>query len=165
MSSALAPLIRNASWQQTMLRVKDPVKSVAFYTQHFGLRLLDRYDFDDFSLYFLGLPRDGAATPEPGTPEAHDYLWNMSGTCLELTHNHGTENDDAFQYNNGMLHRSMDTPPASIGMSHSRARTQVTSSRTVASDTLPSTPTTCMRRALSWRPPASSSRSAPTRAA
>ncbi len=33
--------------------------------------------------------------------EAEQYLWNMSGTCLELTHNHGSEIDDSFVVNNG----------------------------------------------------------------
>ena len=40
---------------QTMLRVKDGLKSVDFYTKHFGMRLLRRLDFEaaKFSLFFL----------------------------------------------------------------------------------------------------------------
>jgi lactoylglutathione lyase len=62
-----------------------------------------RYDFPEwnFSLYFLGIFPDDAALPEPGTEAAETFLWNMDGTCLELTHNHGTESDDNYQTNNG----------------------------------------------------------------
>lgn len=28
---------------------------------------------------------------EPGSKEAEEYLWSMPHTCIELTHNHGTE--------------------------------------------------------------------------
>ena len=37
----------------TMIRVLDLDKSVSFYAQAFGLRVADRYDFDDFSLVYL----------------------------------------------------------------------------------------------------------------
>ena len=36
-----------------------------------------------------------------GTDEAHRYLWTMTGTTLELTHNYDTEKDDAFKYHPG----------------------------------------------------------------
>lgn len=29
--------------------------------------------------------------PEPGTKESEKFLWTMPYTCIELTHNHGTE--------------------------------------------------------------------------
>ena len=88
----------NPSFQQTMLRVKDPKASVAFYTEHFGMTLVQTYDFDDFSLYFLATLKDGEKVPgPPGSPEAHDFLWNgrHGASFLELTHNHGTEKDPA----------------------------------------------------------------------
>ena len=39
---------------QTMLRIRDPEVSVAFYRDVLGMTLLDRYDFEQmsFSLYF-----------------------------------------------------------------------------------------------------------------
>ncbi|KAI4894338.1 hypothetical protein NFI96_031727 [Prochilodus magdalenae] len=42
--------------QQTMLRVKDPVKSLDFYTRILGLTLLQKIDFPSmhFTLYYLG---------------------------------------------------------------------------------------------------------------
>ena len=87
------------TWQQTMLRIKDPAKTLPFYTDLLGFTLIDKFDFPQwkFSLYFLTtLPEGQTYDLTPGTKEAHDYLWTMEGVALELTHNHGTENDADF---------------------------------------------------------------------
>ena len=84
---------------QTMLRVRDPVASTAFYRDVLGMTLLDRYDFDDmkFSLYFMGYP----TSPVPqDAPERAQWVFEQSA-LLELTHNWGTEADSAFSYHNG----------------------------------------------------------------
>ena len=41
---------------QTMLRIKDPSRSIPFYEGVLGMTLIDRFDFPEmaFSLYFLG---------------------------------------------------------------------------------------------------------------
>jgi lactoylglutathione lyase len=93
----------NFSWQQTMLRIKDPKVTVPFYVNHFGFQLLHSYDFPQwkFSLYFLAILPEGVTAPSPGTPEAEEFLWNFSGVALELTHNHGSEDDASFKVNNG----------------------------------------------------------------
>ena len=46
----------NYRLNHTMLRVKDPIKSVDFYTRVMGMKLLRKIDFPaaKFSLYFLG---------------------------------------------------------------------------------------------------------------
>jgi lactoylglutathione lyase len=88
------------TWQQTMLRIKDPAKSLPFYTDFLGFTLIDKLDFPEwtFSLYFLTtLPEGEKYELTPGTKEAHDYLWSMDGVTLELTHNYGTENDPEFK--------------------------------------------------------------------
>ena len=48
-------------------------------------RLLDKLDFPNmgFSLYFLASVPKEEATPEPGTVEAHQFLWSYPGTTLE----------------------------------------------------------------------------------
>jgi lactoylglutathione lyase len=59
---------QNFSWQQTMLRIKDPKVTLPFYQEHFGFKLIRDLHFPEwkFSLYFLGIPRDGESYPEPG---------------------------------------------------------------------------------------------------
>jgi lactoylglutathione lyase len=40
----------------TMIRVLEPERSIAFYDRAFGLKIADRFDFDDFSLIYLRNP-------------------------------------------------------------------------------------------------------------
>lgn len=81
----------------TMIRIKDPDASLAFYTQVLGMHLIERFDFEEmeFSLYFLGF----SASIEGPVPEERGerivWLASQSG-ILELTHNYGTESDDDF---------------------------------------------------------------------
>lgn len=49
----------------------------------------------------MGIFPEGTILPEPGTPEAENFLWTMNGTCIEFTHNYGTENDENYKVNNG----------------------------------------------------------------
>jgi len=87
-------------FNHTMLRVKDATASLDFYTRVLGFSLVEKRDFPEaeFSLYFLALV-DKAQIPED---DAARTVW-MKGIAgiLELTHNHGTENDPAFTYHNG----------------------------------------------------------------
>ncbi|MFT7242786.1 MAG: lactoylglutathione lyase [Candidatus Azotimanducaceae bacterium] len=84
---------------QTMLRIKDPEKSVPFYEEVLGMTLLDRFDFPDmaFSLYFLGYP----ATKVPENKEERAEWIFQQPALLELTHNHDTESDAEFSYHDG----------------------------------------------------------------
>lgn len=84
---------------QTMLRIKDPQKSVEFYRDVLGMTLLDTFDFPDmeFSLYFLGYPQSDI--PQDAAERAR-WIFEQPA-LLELTHNYGTENDPTFNYHNG----------------------------------------------------------------
>lgn len=86
---------------QTMFRVKDPKKALHFYSGLLGLTILRESHFSDFSLYFLAqVPAEElAAIPADKTsPEASEYIKRMFRPVIELTHNHGTENDSNFKY-------------------------------------------------------------------
>jgi lactoylglutathione lyase len=89
MSSAPVEVVPGRpTWQQTMLRIKDPQSSIKFY-ESLGFTLIDSFDFPQykFSLYFMTTLAQGETyTLKPGTAAAHDYLWSMEGTALELTH-------------------------------------------------------------------------------
>ena len=78
------------NFSQCMLRIKDPAKSLDFY-KRFGMKLLQERHFDDFSLYFLGSSNVDESVPTK----------NQFQPVLELTHNHGTEKDEAFKHYNG----------------------------------------------------------------
>lgn len=82
---------------QTMLRVKDPKKSIAFY-ESLGMKVVNERHFDDFSLYFLST---NPPSPPSNKDEAQKYTMSLFNPILELTHNHGTENDETFQHFNG----------------------------------------------------------------
>ncbi|KAK7204059.1 glyoxalase [Myxozyma melibiosi] len=75
----------------TMLRVKDPKKSVAFYTENFGMKLLKTLEVPEakFTNYFLAF--DGANAASSGK------AWTDREGVLELTHNWGTENDPEYK--------------------------------------------------------------------
>jgi len=84
---------------QTMLRIKDPGRSVAFYSDVLGMQLLEKFDFPEmqFSLYFMGYPT-GNVPEEPA--ERAKWLFEQPA-LLELTHNHGTEDSSEVVYHNG----------------------------------------------------------------
>ncbi|MEH3046116.1 lactoylglutathione lyase [Sphingomonas adhaesiva] len=81
---------------QTMLRVRDPHASLAFYRDVLGMALLQRLDFAEmkFSLYFLAYLNDGEVVPEDPVERAR-FIFARE-TTLELTHNWGTEDDAGF---------------------------------------------------------------------
>lgn len=81
---------------QTMLRVRDPGASVAFYTDVLGMTLLQKLDFAEmqFSLYFLAYLADGEAIPADPAERAR-FIFGRE-TTIELTHNWGTERDPDF---------------------------------------------------------------------
>lgn len=91
---------REFVFNHTMLRVKNLETSLDFYTRVLGFTVVDHKDFPDakFSLTFLALV-DRNQVPEK--PEARQRWRKSTPGILELTHNHGTENDAEFSYHNG----------------------------------------------------------------
>jgi len=94
-------------YAQTMLRVKDPKKSLEFY-QKLGMKFVAKLDINelDFSLYFLAYTNDTPMLPiDDGTERDRagiaGWLWTRRYWTLELTHNYGTETKEDFSYHNG----------------------------------------------------------------
>lgn len=92
---------RGFTLNHTMLRVKDPAVSLAFYSRVLGMRVLRKLDFPEmkFSLYFLAKLDDDAVVPEEVGARTQ-WTFSQRG-ILELTHNWGTEEDAAFHYHDG----------------------------------------------------------------
>jgi len=80
----------------TMIRVKDPQKSLEFYQHVLGMSIFRTHEADSagFNLYFLGYPGTQGAVAQGGNTSDREGL-------LELTWNYGTEKDESFSYHNG----------------------------------------------------------------
>ncbi|KAI9673001.1 MAG: Lactoylglutathione lyase [Caeruleum heppii] len=78
----------------SMLRVKDPQRSIKFY-EFLGLKLIQKLAFQEnkFDLYFL-------AYDSPKAPH-HGKHWTDREGIVELTHNYGSEHDSSFTVANG----------------------------------------------------------------
>lgn len=72
-----------------MVRVRDAEKSLQFYQEVMGMKLVRTLEMKaaSFNLYFLGYE----------TPGDKDHAEGL----LELTWNYGTEKDPGFKYHNG----------------------------------------------------------------
>lgn len=90
------------TFNHTMLRVKDPIKSLEFYTGVLGMTLLAVKKFADmgFDLYFLAKLTDDERDNLPAGDDLAIYAFRQRG-ILELTHNYGTEDQDDFGYHDG----------------------------------------------------------------
>lgn len=86
-------------FNHTMVRVKDPVKSLKFYREVLGMKLLQTREFPEakFTLYFLGYVKQDDFVENSATKTGQAKFDGL----LELTHNYGTENDPEFKYHNG----------------------------------------------------------------
>ncbi|QBM16058.1 lactoylglutathione lyase [Marinobacter sp. JH2] len=90
-------------FNQTMLRIKNPERSLDFYSRVMGMRLVRKLDFPEmkFTLYFLAYLDDAEAERVPAD-NAHRTTYTFGREAmLELTHNWGTEDDPDFSYHNG----------------------------------------------------------------
>jgi len=76
-----------------MIRVKDPKVSLKFYTEVLGMEFISENAFSDFTLYFLAFDHSNG---QKSLEEKKADRTNREGV-LELTQNHGTENDPNFQ--------------------------------------------------------------------
>jgi lactoylglutathione lyase len=97
------PATEGYVFNQTMLRIKEPERSMDFYTRVLGMHLIRKLDFPEmkFTLYFLGYLDDRQAINVP-SDDAHRTTFTFAREAiLELTHNWGAEDDPDFSYHNG----------------------------------------------------------------
>lgn len=87
-------------FNQTMLRVADPVRSIDFYTRVMGMTLLKRLDFEamKFSLYFLTTGDDFSDISDDASRRTTQTFGRPA--MLELTHNWGDTAENT-QYHDG----------------------------------------------------------------
>ncbi|PKG96653.1 lactoylglutathione lyase [Paraglaciecola sp. MB-3u-78] len=97
------PATHKFVFNQTMFRIKDPVRTLKFYTEVLGMTLIKRLDFDKmkFTLYFLA-----SIPPEQVNDWSSDSNQRIEQTfsrpaMLELTHNWGDESHDSVSYHSG----------------------------------------------------------------
>lgn len=87
-------------FNHTMLRVKDLDASLKFYSQVLGFIPVDEQRNDDAGFTIIYLIR--AALDAIPQDDAERKSWVLSQTgVLELTYNHGTEQQADFHYHNG----------------------------------------------------------------
>lgn len=81
-------------FNHSMIRVKDPKRSVKFY-EFLGMKVVNTLKNPDakFDLYFLGYD-----SPKAVSPSNH---WSDREGLIELTHNYGTEDDPNYKTVNG----------------------------------------------------------------
>lgn len=94
------PETRDFIMQQTMLRVKDPAASLAFYCDVLGFNLVTHREFEQwgFNVYFVA-PVDPASIPSD--PEERFAFCMRTPGCIELTWNYGSEGETGPVYNVG----------------------------------------------------------------
>jgi len=80
-------------FNQTMLRIADPARSLDFYTRVMGMTLLKRLDFEEmkFSLYFLAAGDDFSDISKDDSERTAQTFGRPA--MLELTHNWGDTAD------------------------------------------------------------------------
>lgn len=90
-------------FNQTMLRIKDPHRSLDFYTRVLGMTLVRKLDFADmqFSLYFLAAVNTDQLNEWSSDTAERTVQTFSRAALLELTHNWGTESDPDQAYHNG----------------------------------------------------------------
>mmetsp|Transcript_36764 Transcript_36764/g.80623 ORF Transcript_36764/g.80623 Transcript_36764/m.80623 type:complete len:353 (-) Transcript_36764:122-1180(-) len=91
---------------QTMKRVKDAAATRHFYEKIMGLQLVYEMTIpNDFTNYFFVCLSDeekkNAPTDVTDREQAKPFVGRLWQPVLEITHNHGTEKDEAFQVHTG----------------------------------------------------------------
>lgn len=87
-------------FNHTMLRVKDLPKAIAFYSQILGFVPVYEERFEEAAFTIVYLVRRSLSEIPKDDDARKQWVLRQPGV-LELTWNHGTEQDSNFQYHNG----------------------------------------------------------------
>ena len=92
-----------ATFSLSTFRVKDPRRSLAFYRDILGMRLLSRQVVAsrEMTLYFLADSDETLPVEDIDAVANREWLWQRPYTLIELQHIWGTEEDEAFRYRVG----------------------------------------------------------------
>lgn len=95
-NSQRIPAAQGFVLNQVMLRIRDPKVSLPFYCDVLGMSLLQKVDFPEyqFSLFFLAYLEESESLAADDMERVVSTFRRES--VLELTHNWGSESDDAF---------------------------------------------------------------------
>ncbi|MFV8834230.1 lactoylglutathione lyase [Aquisalimonas sp. APHAB1-3] len=90
-------------FNQTMMRIKEPRRTLDFYTRVLGMRLLRKLEFPamEFTLYFLAMVPEQRVREVPSADAARTEYTFGREAVLELTHNWGDEDDPSVSYHSG----------------------------------------------------------------
>lgn len=90
-------------FNQTMLRIKDPERTLDFYTRVLGMTLVKKLPFPamEFTLYFLAaIPQDQLDQWSNDDSERVEQTFGRPA-MLELTYNWGDKDKAELEYHNG----------------------------------------------------------------
>lgn len=90
-------------FNQTMFRIKDPARTLKFYSEVLGMTLVKRLDFAQmgFTLYFMASIAPDQKTQWSRDPDERIVQTFARPAMLELTHNWGDEDDNDVSYHSG----------------------------------------------------------------
>ena len=102
-ASSVYPLGTRPTFSLITYRVKNVEKSLKFYSDVLGMRLLSRQVVESrgFTLYFLACTNEDPPHPDIENIDNREWLWQRPYTMIELQHIWGTESDDDFAYRVG----------------------------------------------------------------
>lgn len=90
-------------FNQTMLRIKDPERTLDFYTRVLGMTLVKKLPFPEmeFTLYFLAAIADDELSQWAKDDETRLVQTFGRPAMLELTYNWGDKDKPELEYHNG----------------------------------------------------------------
>ncbi|KAJ5388116.1 hypothetical protein N7509_010657 [Penicillium cosmopolitanum] len=113
------PTTANYRLNHLAIRIKDPTRSLRFYVDLLGMRVVFSMNAGPFTIYYLGHPPPGTEDLDSWAKETSEIpVMTRTSGLLELYHMHGTEskgdgngNEDGGQISSGNV-------PPNLGFAH-----------------------------------------------